>query len=57
MALRTLFGLDVVDGRLEVDPHIAEGVPRVELRRLRFRGRTVDVTGWSEYTRQYPGVW
>jgi glycogen debranching enzyme len=45
MALRTLLGLDVVDGRLEADPHSAEGVPRIELRRLRFRGRTVDVTG------------
>jgi glycogen debranching enzyme len=43
LALRTLLGLDVVDGELRVDPVEADGLGPLRLRGLQFRGRRVDV--------------
>ena len=45
MALRTLLGLEAVERRAQGRPEIPEVVGRLELRGLRFRGRTVNVTG------------
>jgi glycogen debranching enzyme len=38
LAVRTLLGLDVVDGRLQADPHLPEGIARLELDRVRVAG-------------------
>jgi glycogen debranching enzyme len=43
LALRTLLGLDVVDGELRVDPVEAPGIGPVRLRGLQFRGGRVNV--------------
>ena len=39
LALRTLLGLDVVDGRLRSDPHVPEELGKLRLRRVGYRGR------------------
>ena len=43
LALRTILGLDVVDGALRVDPALPRGYAPITLRGLRVRGRRVDV--------------
>ncbi len=43
LALRTLLGLDVVDGELRVDPAEAPGIGPLRLRGLSFRGERIDV--------------
>jgi glycogen debranching enzyme len=40
LALRTLLGLDVVDGRLRVDPKVPKGLGTLTLHKLRARGRS-----------------
>jgi glycogen debranching enzyme len=42
LALRTLLGLDVVDGKLRSRPHLPEGLGTLRLRRVGFRGRYED---------------
>ena len=42
LALRTLLGLDVVDGKLESRPHLPEGVDNLRLRKVSVRGRYAD---------------
>jgi glycogen debranching enzyme len=42
LALRTLLGLDVVEGRLRSRPHLPKGLGRVRLRGINVRGRRVD---------------
>jgi glycogen debranching enzyme len=42
LALRTLLGLDVVDGRLRADPHVPAALRPLRLTRIPFRGRRVD---------------
>jgi glycogen debranching enzyme len=44
LALRTLLGLDPVDGRLRSQPHLPEGL-RLTLSRVGFRGKYVDLSG------------
>jgi glycogen debranching enzyme len=39
LALRTLLGLDVVDGKLRSRPHVPKELGRLRLRRVGFRGR------------------
>jgi glycogen debranching enzyme len=34
LALRTALGLDVVDGRLRIDPHLSEGWGKVALEKI-----------------------
>jgi glycogen debranching enzyme len=43
LALRTLLGLDVVDGELVSRPHLPEELGSLRLRRIGFRGRYEDV--------------
>jgi glycogen debranching enzyme len=43
LALRTLLGLDVVDGRLRARPHLPPDLGKVRLRRIRVRGSSDDV--------------
>jgi glycogen debranching enzyme len=43
LALRTLLGLDVVDGRLECKPHPPKAAGGLRLRKIGFRGRYVDM--------------
>jgi glycogen debranching enzyme len=43
LALRTLLGLDVVDGRLRTSPNVPEGFRPLKLRGVRVRGTEVDV--------------
>jgi glycogen debranching enzyme len=38
LAVRTLLGLDVVGGRLRADPHLPEGIARLELDRVPVPG-------------------
>jgi glycogen debranching enzyme len=42
LALRTLLGLDVVDGQLRSDPHVPEELGRLRLRHVGYRGRYED---------------
>src|SRR5438876_1198409 len=42
LALRTLLGLDVVDGKLESRPHLPEGVDKLRLRKVSVRRRYAD---------------
>jgi glycogen debranching enzyme len=42
-AIRTILGLDVVDGRLLVEPLLPKGVRPITLASLRVRGRRMDV--------------
>ncbi len=42
LALRTLLGLDVVDGELRCNPHLPETIGELRLTGLRVRGRAVD---------------
>jgi glycogen debranching enzyme len=42
LALRTLLGLDIVDGRLRSRPNLPEGLGELRLRRTGFRGRHGD---------------
>jgi glycogen debranching enzyme len=44
LALRTLLGLDVVDGRLRCKPHLPKDIESLTLRRIGFRGRHVDMS-------------
>ena len=43
LGLRTILGLDVVDGELRADPALPRGYEAIRLRGLRVRGRRVDV--------------
>jgi glycogen debranching enzyme len=43
LALRTMLGLDVVDGELKCDPHLPRDIQRLRLGRIGFRGRYVDM--------------
>jgi len=43
LALRTLLGLDVVDGKLRSDPHVPPELGPIGLRGVRCRGRRYDV--------------
>ncbi len=43
MALRTLLGIDAVDGRLRADPHVPAAIGRLALRHVPLRGTFVDV--------------
>ncbi len=43
LVLRTLLGLDVVDGNLRWDPRLPAGIKTLRLRRTGFRGTHVDV--------------
>jgi glycogen debranching enzyme len=43
LALRTLLGLDVVDGRLRSRPHVPEELGTLRLRNVTYRGRREDV--------------
>lgn len=43
LALRTLLGLEVVDGKLRCHPHLPEDVGTLRLRRIGLRGRHVDM--------------
>ena len=45
LALRTLLGLDVVDGRLRCRPAVPERLGALALRGIEVRGRRVDATG------------
>ena len=42
LALRTLLGLDVVDGKLRSDPHVPEKLGELRLRNVGYRGRYDD---------------
>lgn len=42
LALRTLLGLDVVDGKLRSDPYVPESLGRIRLRNIGYRGRYAD---------------
>jgi hypothetical protein len=42
LALRTLLGLDVVDGKLRSRPHVPRDLGRLRLRRVGFRGKYAD---------------
>ena len=42
LALRTLLGLDVVDGKLRSRPHVPKELGKLKLRNVGFRGRYVD---------------
>jgi glycogen debranching enzyme len=42
LALRTLLGLDIVEGRLRSRPNLPEGLGKLRLRRIGFRGRHGD---------------
>ena len=42
LVVRTLLGLDVVDGKLRSRPHLPDGVGKLRLRRVGFRGRFED---------------
>jgi glycogen debranching enzyme len=42
LALRTLLGLDVVDGELRARPHVPDDLAPLKIRRVGFRGRYVD---------------
>ena len=42
LALRTLLGLDIVDGRLRSDPHLPRELGKLRLRNVGLRGRHVD---------------
>jgi glycogen debranching enzyme len=44
LALRTLLGLDAIDGELRSRPHLPDALPALELRRIEFRGKRVDRT-------------
>jgi glycogen debranching enzyme len=43
LALRTLLGLDPLDGDLRWDPHLPKNLERLSLSRVGFRGRYVDL--------------
>ncbi|MFL6646867.1 MAG: glycogen debranching N-terminal domain-containing protein [Sulfurifustaceae bacterium] len=43
LALRTLLGLDVVEGELHCDPHLPRELQALKLRRIGLRGRHVDM--------------
>jgi glycogen debranching enzyme len=43
LAIRTLLGLDVVDGKLRSDPHVPKELGELGLRRVGYRGRYEDV--------------
>jgi glycogen debranching enzyme len=43
LVLRTLLGLDAVDGKLRCVPHLPPDLRVLRLRGLRFRGRLVDL--------------
>jgi glycogen debranching enzyme len=43
LAVRTLLGLDVVDGRLRSTPHLPKELGKLRLRRVGYRGRYEDV--------------
>jgi glycogen debranching enzyme len=43
LALRTLLGLDVVDGRLRSRPHVPKELGKLRLRKVGYRGRYEDV--------------
>jgi glycogen debranching enzyme len=45
LALRTLLGLDVVQGKLRARPHLPAGTGPMRLRGVRVRGRRVDTPG------------
>ena len=42
LVLRTLLGLDVVDGKLRADPHVPEELGKLRLRNVGYRGRYED---------------
>jgi glycogen debranching enzyme len=42
LAIRTLLGLDVVDGELRSHPWLPEGIGRLRLLQIHCRGRRVD---------------
>jgi glycogen debranching enzyme len=43
LALRTLLGLDVVDGKLRCRPHLPQEIGKLRLRSIGVRGRHVDM--------------
>jgi glycogen debranching enzyme len=43
LALRTLLGLDVIDGKLRSDPHVPERLGKLRLEKVGYRGRYEDV--------------
>ena len=43
MAIRTLLGLDVVDGRLRVQPCESKKIGKLRLKGVAVRGKRVDV--------------
>jgi glycogen debranching enzyme len=45
LALRTLLGLDVMDGNLRATPHVPDALRPLKLCGLRVRGEQVDVEG------------
>jgi glycogen debranching enzyme len=45
LAVRTLLGLDVVDGKLRSDPHIPDALGHLSLRRIAYRGPYGDAGG------------
>jgi glycogen debranching enzyme len=42
LAIRTLLGLDVVDGKLRSRPHVPKELGKLKLRRVGYRGRYED---------------
>ena len=44
LALRTILGLDPVDGDLRRQPHLPENLSKVTLSKVGFRGKYVDLT-------------
>jgi glycogen debranching enzyme len=43
LLIRSLLGLDALDGQILADPHVPDAVRPLALRELSFRGRRVDV--------------
>ena len=42
LAVRTLLGLDVVDGKLRSRPHVPDEIGKLRLRRVGYRNRYAD---------------